>query len=409
MWLGAAFVACSHSSGDRTIVGAADPRLAKEPVPPDLVAANTRFAFKLYRQVLAEDADTNVFISPASVSIALAMTYNGADGTTKEAMAQTLELGGMSLDDVNEANLILLSNLAYADDKVHLALANSLWSRENMPFYPDFLDRNRTYFGAQVTNLDFADPKSVDVVNGWVSRNTNGKIPKIVDAIPPEMILYLINAIWFKGEWNEKFDQTATRDEPFHLLGGPTKTVPMMHQTRTYNYYEGPGFQAASLPYGQEGRFSMYVFLPSTSSSLAAFHDSLTSENWDTWMASFHSMEGNIGLPRFEIDYEKTLNGALKAAGMAVAFDRDRADFSKMLPVSPEANAYISEVKHKTYVKVNEEGTEAAAVTSVGIGVTSVTIPPERFTMIVDRPFFLVIRDNVSGTILFMGCIVDPA
>ena len=397
---------CRQGAGDRTIVGAADRKLADVPVPADLVSANTRFAFELYRQVLKQDAGKNVFISPASVSIALAMTYNGADGSTKEAMARTLELGDMALDDVNQANLILLSNLAYADSKAILAIANSLWSRENMPFYPDFIDRNRKYFGAEVTNLDFDDPNSVNVINDWVRRNTNGKIPKIVEDIPPEMILYLINAIYFKGTWSDEFDPKQTRDEEFTLLDGSKKRVPMMHQTKSYRYLPGSGFQAASIPYGDSARFSMYVFLPDPGSSLEAFQGNLTAENWETWMASFGEMEGNLGLPRFEIEYEKKLNDVLKAIGMDIAFDPGQANFGKMLPVSGSANAYISEVKHKTYVKVNEEGTEAAAVASVGIGYTSV---PQRFTMVMDRPFFVVIRDNVSGTILFMGSIVDPA
>lgn len=396
---------CGNGTSDRSIVGGADPKLAGEPVPTALVAANTGFAFTLYRQVLAEDAGKNVFMSPASISIALTMAYNGADGTTKEAMARTLAFGDMPLEEVNQANQILLSNLAYADSRVRLAIANSLWARERMPFYPDFIERNRTYYGAEITNLDFSDPNTVKTINAWVNRNTNGKIPTIIERIPEEMILYLINAIYFKGMWRDEFDPKETQNEQFSLLDGSKKTVPVMHQTEHYRYVAGNGFQAASLPYG-EGRFSMYVFLPDPGSSLAEFQGQLTAENWTTWMASFGSMEGNIGLPRFEIEYEKTLNDALKSIGMEIAFDPGAANFSKMLPVSPGANAYISEVKHKTYVKVNEEGTEAAAATSVGIGLTSM---PQRFTMIMDRPFFVAIRDNQSGTILFMGSIVDPA
>lgn len=396
---------CSQESGFRNIVGAADPKLANEPVPVTLVQANTRFGVKLCRNILAQEAGRNVFVSPASVSIALAMTYNGADGTTREAMARTLELRDMTLDEVNQANLILLSNLAYADSKVKLAIANSLWSKETMPFYPDFIERNRRYYGAEVTSLDFGDPTAPDIINGWVNRNTNGKIPEIIENIPPEAILYLINAIYFKGTWTEEFDPAATRQSDFTLPSGTTNRVPMMHQSGTYPYLETPEFQAVSLGYGDSSRFSMYVFLPGQSSSLAAFHESLTEENWSAWMSRFGKAEGDIGLPRFEIAYEKTLNGILKAMGMEIAFDPNGADFGKMLPVSPMANAYISEVKHKMYVKVNEEGAEAAAATSVEIGYTSFSPP---FTMIVDRPFFAAIRDNQSGTILFMGSITDP-
>jgi len=392
-------------SGTTNLAGAADPKLAGEPVDPRLVAGNTRFALNLFGRLARAEPANNVFISPASVSIALAMTYNGADGTTKDSMASVLGLDGMSLDEVNRANLVLLSNLAYADPKVRLAIANSLWAKQGMPFYDDFLARNRESFGAEVRNLDFGDPNSVKVINDWVSNNTNDRIKNILDMIPDGAILYLVNAIWFKGTWTEEFDKADTRDRPFTLASGAQKSVPMMSQDRRFAYHEEPGFQAVSLPYGSR-RFSMYVFLPAGNSSLGSFVSTLTPENWNRWMAAFDSSKGTVALPRFKIEYKTLLNDPLVALGMGVAFSMYQADFRKMLPVSPEANAYISRVIHQSFVEVNEEGTEAAAATVVEIGVTSA--PPQGFTMVVDRPFFVAIRDNVSGTILFMGTINDP-
>jgi serpin B len=234
----------------------------------------------------------------------------------------------------------------------------------------------------------------------------------VLDEVDPAAILYLINAIYFKGTWTHEFDKADTRDRPFYLVGGGQKNVPMMELADTLRYYRGDGFQGVSLPYGN-GRFSMYVFLPDENSSLSAFHANLTPENWQAWMDRFERAEGTVILPKFKIEYMKQLNGQLTALGMGVAFDPDGANFRKMLPL-PQGeyyNACISFVLHKTFVEVNEEGTEAAAVTVVGVvGITSIGPPhPEPFYFKADRPFFYAIRDNQSGTILFMGSVVDPA
>jgi serpin B len=178
----------------------------------------------------------------------------------------------------------------------------------------------------------------------------------------------------------------------------------MMSQSGRYNYYQDSNFQAVSLPYGQ-GRVSMYIFLPSKSSSLKKFYENLNAENWEGWMSQFSSMKGDIVLPRFKVEYEVVLNEALKALGMEVAFDKQRANFGGMCAISSGANVFIDQVRHKTFVEVNEEGTEAAAATSVGIGITSVQ---PTFSMVIDRPFFLAIRDNQTGAVLFMGSIVEP-
>jgi serpin B len=368
-----------------------------------LVQANTNFGFKLFSQIFAKSADRNIFVSPASVAIALQMTYNGASGSTQQAMAQTLQLQGMSLAEINQSQLALMESLTKSDPKVRLDIANSLWLKQGFPFKPEFLQTTEKYYQAKATNLDFNNPNSVKIINDWVSQNTNSKIPTIIDSIDRSAVLFLINAIYFKGNWQKEFSKSATQEQPFTLLNGTRKQHPLMSQTGKYRYYETAEFQAISLPYGS-GRLSMYVFLPKPNAKLADFSRSLTAENWQQWMKQFSSRDGQIVLPRFKLEYDITLNEALQALGMGVAF-QNQANFSNM--TSKEVQ--IDEVKHKTFVEVNEEGTEAAAVTSVGIRATA-ALPREEppFNMVVDRPFFCAIRDDQTGTILFMGSIVDP-
>jgi serine protease inhibitor len=381
-------------------------RVSPGDVDRRLVEANTRFAFNLFSELVSDGATENIFVSPPSISFALSMTLNGAAGETYEAMANALEAGELSAEEINHANATLMAWLEQAEPKVVLSIANSLWAREGIPFYPAFLKANETYFDAEVSSLNFRDPASVNRINNWVSEETHERITEIVDSIPAEAILYLINAIYFKGTWATEFDVAKTRDRSFTLLDGASKSHPTMHQFKERHLYlRRDGFQSVSLPYGEDGRIGMYVFLPDKDSSLDEFLGDLSAEAWEEWMSGFYEMEGDLGLPRFEIEYEINLNNVLAALGMGIAFDEYGADFSRMLPVSSTANAYISKVLHKTYVKVNEEGTEAAAVTSVEVGITSI---PDRFVMIVDRPFFIAIRDSETGTILFMGAIVEP-
>jgi serpin B len=320
-------------------------------------------------------------------------------------MARALETAGLSLDELNRAYAGFRAALENPDAKVKLQIANSLWARQGIQFKSDFIKRTRDYFGAQVTALNFDDPAAPATINQWVSEKTNGKIDRIVDQIDANSVLFLINAIYFKGAWASEFDKAKTHDNDFTLARG-SKRVPMMSQSGNYPYLETRDFQAVSLPYGG-GRVSFYVFLPSPSSNLAAFEKSLNEASWQQWMDQFRATDGDISLPRFRVTYEAGLNDALKAMGMGVAFDSGQADFSGMMETSGQ-RVYISRVKHKTFAEVNEEGTEAAAVTSTEMRTTSMQAPRRRFRMVVDRPFFCAIRDNTSGTILFMGSIYDP-
>ncbi|HEY9597860.1 MAG TPA: serpin family protein [Cyanophyceae cyanobacterium] len=374
-----------------------------QPVDSRLVDANTKFGFKLFSEILKQDSNKNVFVSPASVAIALSMTYNGASGETQQAMAKTLELQGLSLQDINQANNLLKASLENPDPDVQLSIANSLWARKGIEFKQDFLQQNREFYGAKVTELDFTKPNAPGIINNWVKENTRGKIDGIVQELQPEQVLFLINAIYFKGNWTKPFDKSQTADRSFYRADGTEKQHPMMSQSGKYQYYENDTFQAVSLPYGK-GRLSFYVFLPKENTSLDALQQQLTLENWQQWLSQFHRRQGSIQLPRFKFDYEIQLNNSLKALGMENAFDASKADFSNMTA----ASVVINEVKHKTFVEVNEEGTEAAAATSVGMMLTSVQVPEEPFQMIVNRPFFCAIRDNQTGTLLFMGSIREP-
>ncbi|NEP59760.1 MAG: serpin family protein [Symploca sp. SIO2G7] len=373
------------------------------PVDEKFVEANTKFGFKLFSEILKQEKDKNIFISPTSVAIALAMTYNGASGETQQAMAEALELQQLSLEDINQANNLLQTSLATADPDVQLSIANSLWAKQDVPFKSEFLQTNQQFYGGKVTELDFASPEAPKVINSWVKENTNGKIEQIVEQLQPDDVLFLINAIYFKGNWSEQFDKSKTTERPFYLTDGTTKQHPMMSQVGNYRYTENDSFQAISLPYGR-GRLSLYVFLPREQTNLQAFQQQLTPENWQQWINQFQMRDGEIQLPRFRFDYDIQLNNALKALGMETAFTASQADFSNMTSVPVK----IDEVKHKTFVEVNEEGTEAAAATSVGIAVTSAVIPKSPFQMVVDRPFFVAIRDNQTRTVLFMGSVVEP-
>lgn len=376
----------------------------KTNVDSRLIAADLKFGFNLYSQLSKKSDGKNIFISPASIAIALAMAYNGANGTTREAMTRALELQGLSLAEVNAANAQFKNALENADPQVKLEIANSLWARQGVQFQSEFVKANKEFYQAEVAELDFNQASAITTINGWVSKSTHGKIDKIVEQINPDTLLFLINAIYFKGSWSEKFDAAKTRPEAFKLAGGKQKQHPLMAQSGRYSYFENDSFQAVALPYGNK-RLNMYIFLPKAGSTLASFHQALNARNWADWMARFTQMKGDIRLPKFKVEYETTLKGALSAIGMGPAFD-ERADFSAML--KPPATAFISEVRHKAFAEVNEEGTEAAAVTSIEMRTTSLGPPPKTFQMVVDHPFFFAIRDNQTGAVLFMGSIGEP-
>jgi len=392
-------VTCAHAS--------CAPALRQLTVRGDVETGGySSFGIDLYKELLKEKPGVNIFISPASVRFALAMTYNGSAGETRAEMASTLGVPDVRLETVNTTDSTLIGRMNDSIPGVKLSVANSLWARQGLAFRESFLERNARYYGAEIVMLDFSSPGSPARINQWVARKTNDKITKIVDKIDGDAILFLINAIYFKGTWTREFDKNLTREESFHLLDGATSPHPMMKQSGKYDYLEGNGFQAVRLPYG-DGRIAMYVFLPGVVSSLERFHEELSGGTWDTWIRSFLPRTGRIVIPRFRLAYESSLKQSLVALGMGVAFDQARANFSGMCETAG-GNVYISDVVHKTFIDMNEEGTEAAAVTSVEMRATSAVESERPFEMIVDRPFFFAIRDDETGLVLFMGSIVNP-
>ena len=367
----------------------------------ELVEADNTFAFKLFKEINEQEGDKNIFVSPLSVAMALGMTYNGAAGSTQQAMQEVLELQGMDLQEVNESYRSLIDLLQDLDQQVEFTLANSIWYRNTMTFEQDFIDLNRDYFDAEVTAIDFSAPSASQTINGWVDEKTNGRIPEIVpQTIPDYIVMYLINAIYFKADWTYQFDKSRTSDAPFRLIDGSEVTVDMMEHGGEIpvRYLWNEDLMAVELSYGGDA-YVMTILLPYELGNINDVLAGLTQENWSGWLGDLYKGEVYVRLPRFTLEYELTMNDVLTALGMGVAFS-DTADFTNMYA---PGGLYIDEVKHKTFVKVDEEGTEAAAATSVGIGVVSA--PP---MFVVDRPFVFVLREKLSGTILFMGKVVDP-
>ncbi len=372
-----------------------------------LVNSQNIFGLKLFREIVAEEADgANIFVSPLSVSMALGMTANGARGMTLEAMMNTLEFSGLTMGEMNSSYSSIIDLLTGLDPETVFSIANSIWYREGRIFKQEFFDTCATYFDAVVRALDFSDDAAVDTMNAWVEEKTNRKIDEVLEPpIPSDVVMYLINAIYFLGTWAYEFDPALTSEALFYLSDGSSVTCDMMQQPgdeeeTEYRYYSNDEFQAIDLPYG-DGWFSMIVLLPGVGVDIDSLIYEFTPENWDTWMASFEEKDGRIYLPKFEIGYYLLMNDVLGSLGMGIAFDPENADFTGM---RDEGQLWISRVIHKTYVKVDEEGTEAAAVTVVEM-TDSVS---DSFTMRVDRPFIFAIREKHSGTVLFLGKIMNP-
>lgn len=366
----------------------------------EISSAGNAFSFSLFRQINEAQRDANVFISPLSASMALGMTMNGAAGATYDAMRGTLGFGSAAQQDINSGYKGLIALLQGLDAATDFRIANSIWYRNGFPFEQLFLSESEDYFDAEVAGLDFGNPASLTTINDWVDRSTNGKIDKIIEEIDPRDVMFLINAIYFKGNWHQRFDRAATRDAPFHAAGGSSRSVPLMHQQTTLRYLATPEFQAVDLLYGNTA-FAMTVLLPRTGMDVNGLVASMSETKWSEWTERFQEIEAELFLPKFKLEYERTMNDDLKALGMGIAFGGG-ADFTRMSPRGREL--FISYVKQKTYVDVYEEGTEAAAVTVVGVRQVSMPSIP---TIRVDRPFVFAIRERFSGTILFIGKIVE--
>ncbi len=370
-----------------------------------LVEKTNDFGFNLYKNLARENE--NIMISPVSVSLAMAMVYNGANGATREDMARALNVQGLELDRLNKNNLALLYYLTSADPELTLNIANSIWMLEDFKFLEAFVATVKNDYQAEAKKLDFADPKSADVINKWVNDKTRGTIDQIVTPpIDSQTIMFLINAVYFKGSWTSPFETELTSEQAFNLVDGQTVTVPTMYQSGSFDYLKSSGFQALRLPYGEDEQMAMVLFLPDQNTSLSEFQNQLNQDNWSNWQAHFEAKAGTLMLPKFTMEYEKSLNQVLAELGMGIAFEPGKADFSGLAAAAAD-DIYISNVKHKTFIEVDETGTEAAAVTSVEVGTTS--MPAYDFELNFDRPFFYAIEDSETGAIVFMGAVLDPS
>ncbi len=368
-----------------------------------LAAANTDFAFDLFQQIAHEQPGANIFISPFSVSTVLQMIDNGAAGTTKQEMEQVLHTDTVPADALNAACESLNQSLN-SQTNVALELANAIWYKQGIPLKPGFVSANKEFFQTELGAVDFDSPQSAQIINDWADQSTHGKIKQVVQwPFPPATRVVLANAIYFKGKWERPFDKQDTKPHDFHLAGGGEKQVPTMWRRGHFDYQRRDGFQAVRLPYAGR-RLWMEVFLPDADFSLAKLLARFDTNSGRTKMLQdFFEQDGTLALPRFKLEYNVSLNNPLQALGMGRAFQD--ADFSAM----SDEPLQISEVKQKSYIEVNEEGTEAAAVTVGIMQATAVLRPLEPFEMVVDRPFFFVIEDSQTQSILFMGVVYDPA
>jgi serpin B len=344
-------------------------------------------------------------ISPLSVSYALGMTYNGANGSTLEAFNEVLHFGDLSPVEVNESYKDLMEQMLKLDEKVDFSIANSIWYRLGFEVLSDFIQTNETYFDAAVREVSFSDPSTLDLINGWIEEKTNDKIRDMLDYIPGNAVMYLINAIYFNAPWKYEFDKSETSPGDFQLEDGNIHEVEYMRVSGNFQYTSNSDFTAVELPYG-DSAFSMVVMLPSYNNSIADFVSVLDITKWDSWFESSSFTGVQIDLPKFKYEFKSLLNDPLTELGLGEAFTPE-ADFSR---ITPATDIWISRVIHQTFIDVQEEGTEAAAATIVEMversspGGGAVAIPFK-----VDRPFLYLIKENSTGAIVFMGKVGKPA
>lgn len=368
-----------------------------------LIDANNQFGFDLYKKIYAyEDEAENIMVSPLSVALALAMTYNGAETSTKEAMEDALRLKGLTKEEINQSYQSLVNGLKSVDPKVLLEIANAIYYRNDFTVENSFISANRTYYNAEVLALDFSSPSAIDVINGWVYDKTRGLIPTILQEIKPNHVMFLLNAIYFKGTWTKEFNPKSTVKQLFTIEPGKTVEVDYMHRTDTLDYARNELFSAIRLPYGKEN-YNMYVFLPEAGKEIHDLVEQLDKNRWEDWMKMFKKTQTvDIMLPKFKFPYEIKLNDVLSDMGMGIAFD-GWADFTG---INRDGGLFIDYVKHKSFIEVNEEGTEAAAVTIVAI--ERLSSGPSKTYFHVNRPFMFAITEKTSGAIMFMGTVKQP-
>lgn len=370
---------------------------------PQVIQTNNAFGVELFRKVASAD-NKNLMLSPLSAGTALTMLLNGCGGDTYDQLKETLKYPeNLTISQINEAWGSLTGQLLEADPKVTLALANAIFYRQGFTVKEPFLNTMSGDYGAQVEALDFSHPSALETINGWASDHTNGKIPKVLDEISAQAVMFLMNALYFKGDWSYQFDKALTQDRPFYPDTGEPFDVPTMNGEVGARVVNGDQYNAIELPYGRTN-FTMVVIVPH--GSLGGFIESFTPGIWSDITGGMDGLmdyaDTEVFMPKFKFSYEKVLNDQLRSMGMIDAFDPYVADLSGI----SDAQIYVDFVKQNTFVDVNEEGTEAAAVTTIGVELTS--MPPQPQVFRIDKPFVFAIRERTTNTLLFMGQVLHP-
>ena len=372
----------------------------------ELVEADNSFGFDLFNHAVAKAVkNTNTCVSPLSVSLALAMTYNGASGETRKEMENVMKVSGITTEQINNTHKLLVAALKSTDPEVVLEIANAIYYQSGFPVEPKFISTNREFYDSEVNALNFGLPiDALKIINGWVSLKTHEKIPKIIEEIDSNLIMVLLNAVYFNGIWKSKFKDNETRNRTFVLSDGTYKETPFMKQEAALEYATNDLFSAVNLPYGN-GQFQMTVILPNSKKTTKDVITKLNTENWRLWMNSFKTENQLvITMPRFKFSWKLQLNEVLNEMGMIKAFLPGHADFTG---INKGGNLFIGSVIHKTYIDVNENGTEAAAVTAVLL-LTGGSGPDPRKYFYVNCPFLFAITEKTTGAILFIGEITNP-
>lgn len=370
-----------------------------------VVVASNQFAFNVFAKINNEAADANVIISPLSISYALSMAQNGANGTTRQEMLNALALSGLKYDEINATFKSLTATLLNVDSRVAVSVANSLWAENRFAVKQPFIDILVSYYNAEARKFDISNPAaSLSAINGWISNKTKGMIPEMMNKLSPDAVMLLINAICFEGKWQNRFDKADTKPEIFYKRDGTQVLVPTMRHLQTYKMMGGENFAMLELPYGQ-GNYAMDIILPNTGSMVDSIARSLTQDVFNGYLSSMFSHGVNVYLPRFKYGFGQGMVDVMKSLGMHKAFSPIYADFSN---ITDSEQIFISDIQHKAFIETNEEGTKAAAATVVTFCYTSVEdgIPYE---FRIDRPFIYIIRETTTNTILFMGRVMDPS
>lgn len=371
----------------------------------ELIKTNNNFGLEMLKKIIQDEDDPNIMISPASISLALGMAYNGSESTTKDAFESLLNYEGLSRDDVNEITRDLINTLVTNVKDNTLEIANSIWYHQDFPVYPSFIDLNKTYFDAEVKERDFSDPGTVEQINDWVKDNTHEKITKIIEELSPDARMVLINALYFNCLWEIEFDKDETKTEMFYKGDNSEYgNVEMMTTESAFNYFSNDEITAVELPYKNE-KFSMHLIKPSGGKTVDDLIEELDGDTWTGWMDSYQEHEKvQVTMPKFKFDYEREMGPDLIDMGLGIAFSPAEADFSDI----SEIPLFISRVIHKTYIDVNEEGTEAAAVTAIVFEVTSVGPGSGPIIVRFDHPFLFAITEKSSSSIVFIGKMMEP-